>query len=98
MLRRVPLYRSIWKPIHWMGCERTPFMIVALSSAMLVLEGGLYCKIAGVIYFVISIGLIAFVNSYDPFYFQILWRYKSYQDYYPNNAIYPGKADRPKNH
>ena len=97
MLRRVPLYRSFWKPILWMGCERAPFMVIAGTSAVIILQGGLWIKIIGVIYFIFGVGIIAIVNTYDPFYFHILWRYKSQQDYYPNNAMYPGRQDKPKN-
>lgn len=96
-MRRVPLYRSLWKPIMYMGCERTPFMVVLFSSALLVMQGGLWVKISGVVYFFIMVGIMALVNSRDPFFFQILWRYKSYQDFYPSNALYPGKKDRPIN-
>jgi len=96
-MRRVPLYRSLWKPIMYMGCERVPFMVVLFSSALLVMQGGLWVKVGGVVYFFIMVGIMAIVNSRDPFSFKILWRYKSYQDFYPSNALYPGKKDRPIN-
>lgn len=96
-MRRVPMHRSIWKPIMFMGCERTPFMIVAISSALLVMNGGFWGKVLGVVYFLVAVGIIAFLNAKDPQYFQILFRYTSRQDFYPNNAPYPGKSDHPKN-
>jgi type IV secretory pathway TrbD component len=80
-----------------MGCERTPFILVALSSALLVLEGTPWAKVFGVVYFLVLVGIMAFVNSNDPFAFQIYMRYWTYQDFYPNNAIYPGKVNKPKN-
>ena len=80
-----------------MGCERGPFMVVMLSSGLLIMQGGLWVKIAGVIYFLIMIAIMAVINSKDPFFFQILWRYKSYQDFYPNIAMHPGRRDKPNN-
>lgn len=96
-MQKMPLYRGLWKPILFMGCERTPFMLVAITSACLVLEGGLWIKVFGIIYFIILIVVMAVINSKDPYYFQILWRYKSYQYFYLNNANYPGKPDNPNN-
>ena len=80
-----------------MGCERTPFLLVAISSGLLIMEGGMWVKIIGVVYFLIMVGIIALANANDPFFFQIIWRYRLYQDFYPSNAIYPGKPDYPNN-
>ena len=96
-MRRVPLRSAIWKPKLFMGCERVPFLIVVISSGLLIMEGGLWVKIAGVIYFLIMVGIMALVNAKEPFFFQILWRYRSYQDFYPNNAMYPGRPSKAKN-
>jgi len=96
-MRRVPMHRSLWKPILFMGCERTPFMIAAISSALLIMNGGMWAKILGLAYFVIAVALMAIINAKDSQYFQIMWRYVKYQNYYANNAIYPGKSDCPKN-
>lgn len=96
-MRRVPLHRSLWKPIMFMGCERIPFMMIAISSALLIMEGGLWVKVAGVIYFLIMVGIMAIVNAREPFFFKIIWRYRYYQDFYPNSAMYPSKPDNPKN-
>ena len=93
------MHRSIWKPIMFMGCERTPFMIVAISSGLLIMNGGFIGKIVGVVYFIVAISIIALLNRKDPQFFQILYRYTFLykQDFYANNALYPSKADRPKN-
>ena len=97
-MRRVPLYRSVWKPILYLGCERAPFLLIAISSALLIMEGSLWVKIGGIIYFAVMIGIFALINAKDPFIFKILWRYRLYQDFYPSHAMYPGKADDPKNY
>lgn len=81
----------------FMGCERTPFLLVAISSALLIMEGTLLIKIIGVVYFFIMVGIMAFCNAKDPFFFNILVRYRKYQDFYANNALYPGQPDKPNN-
>lgn len=96
-MRRIQIHPGVWKPVLFMGCEKLPFLIVAISSALLIMEGGLWVKIGGVMYFAVTVGAIALVNAREPFFFQIIWRYKSYQDFYPSNAMYPGKPDNPKN-
>ena len=65
-MRRVSLHRSLWKPIMFMGCERVPFMIIAISSALLIMEGGLWVKVGGVVYFLLMVGIMAMVNARDP--------------------------------
>ncbi len=80
-----------------MGCEKTPFLFVALISGLLIMEGGLWVKVIGIVFFVIMVGLMAIANARDPFFFQIIYRYLTYQDFYPNNALYPGTPDKPNN-
>ena len=96
-MRRVLLHRSLWKPILYLGCERAPFFLIAISSALLIMEGDLWVKIGGAVYFAVMIGIIALITAGDPFRFKILWRYRLYQDFYPSHAMYPGKPDNPKN-
>jgi type IV secretory pathway TrbD component len=96
-MRRILLHRSLWKPILYMGCERVPFLLIAISSALLIMEGNLWVKIGGFIYFGIMIGITALINNNDPFIFQIMWRYRLYQNFYPSHALYPGRPDNPKN-
>jgi len=89
-MERISLDRSLWKPVLFMGCERVPFLIVAVTSGLLIMEGSLWVKIAGVIYFVIMVAVIAFLNANEPSLFTILWRYLwQYQNFYPSNALYP---------
>ena len=94
---KIPLYRSIWKPILFMGCERGPFLMVALSSGLLIMEGSFWLKIIGIVYFVVMVAIMAYCNSKDPFFFQILYRYLKYQNFYLNNALHPGSPDKPEN-
>ena len=96
-MRKVPLYRAAWKPVLLLGCEKWPFIAVALTAGLLVMEGGFWIKIFGGLYFFIAVGFMAFINSKDPFAFTIGFRYWRYQDYYASHALYPGKPDRPNN-
>jgi type IV secretory pathway TrbD component len=80
-----------------MGCERTPFIIVMMSSLLLVVQGSFQVKIIGVIFFVVMTGIMAFLTRKDSYFFKILFRYLCYQDYYPSSAMWPGKKDCPKN-
>ncbi len=74
-----------------MGCERTPFIIITLSSLLLVIQGSFQVKIIGVIFFVVMTAIMAFLTNKDPFFFKILFRYLRYQNYYPSDAMWPGK-------
>ena len=96
-MRKVTLHRSLWKPILVMGCERTPFIIIMMSSLLLVVQGSFQVKIIGVVFFAVMTAIMAFLTSKDPFFFKILFRYLRYQDYYPSSAMWPGKSDYPKN-
>ena len=96
-MRRTPLYRAAWKPTMLVGCERVPFVLVAIVSGILVMEGGFWIKVIGAAFFVIGVGIMALINSKEPFAFAIGWRYLFYQDYYASHALYPGKPDRPNN-
>lgn len=96
-MRKVTLHRSLWKPILVMGCERPPFIIIMMSSLLLVVQGSFQVKIIGIIFFVVMVAIMAFLTSKDPYFFKILFRYLHYQDYYPSSAMWPGKIDCPKN-
>ena len=91
-MRYTPLHKAIWKPRLFMGCEPKPFLIVMLSSGLLIMEGSLWVKIAGAIYFIVMVAGMAIANAIDPFFFTILYRYLQYQDFYSNNALFPGKS------
>lgn len=96
-MRKVTLHRSLWKPILVMGCERAPFIVIMMSSLLLVVQGSFEVKIIGVVFFIMMTGIMAFLTNKDPFFFKILFRYLRYQDYYPATAMWPGKSDYPNN-
>lgn len=96
-MRRTPLHKAIWKPRLLMGCEPWPFLMILTTSLLLVIEGSLWLKVLGVCYFVIFVGLIALLNAKEPFFFQIINRYRANQDFYPNNALHPGRDTKFKN-
>lgn len=96
-MRKVTLHRSLWKPILVMGCERTPFIIIMMSSLLLVVQGSFDIKIIGVVFFVVMTAIMAYLTNKDPFFFKILFRYLRYQDYYPATSMWPGKTDSTAN-
>lgn len=96
-MRTITIHRSLWKPILLMGCERTPFIFIMMSSLLLIVEGGFIVKIVGVVYFAVLTGILAYLTNKDPFFFKVLIRYLSYQDFYPSTAMWPGKNLYAKN-
>jgi len=57
----------------------------------------MWFKLVGVVYFLVLVGIMALVNAKEPLFFQIIIRYRAYQDFYPNNALHPGQASQFKN-
>jgi len=96
-MRKVTLHRSLYKPILVMGCERAPFMIIMLSSLLLIVQGSFDIKILGIVFFILMTGIMAFLTAKDPYFFKILFRYLRYQDFYPSTAIWPSKSKHPNN-
>lgn len=95
MLKKTPIYQSLYKPILFVGCERLPFtVIVTLGGVILVNYHSLWVAILVFIFYVVSIMLIRRVNIEDPQFFLGLYRYIRYlDDYYPANEFYPGKTE-----
>jgi type IV secretory pathway TrbD component len=96
-MRQVKLHKSIIKPKLVMGCERGPFMVVFITSLLLLVEGSFSVKIAGAVFFFLSIGIIAFLNRKDPFFFKILFRFLREQEFYPASADFPSRPANPNN-
>lgn len=96
-MRKVTLHRSLYKPILVMGCERTPFIVIMMSSLLLIVQGSFEVKIIGVVFFAVMTGIMAFLTAKDPYFFKILFRYLRYQDFYLSDAIYPSKSFYPNN-
>lgn len=97
-MRMMKLHKSIVKPKLIAGCERAPFLLVLMSSLMLIVEGTFGVKIFGVILFMIGVGIIAFFNKSDPFFFKVLGRFLSHkQNFYSASASFPSRRKNPNN-
>lgn len=96
-MRQVKLHKSIVKPKLIVGCERAPFMVVFITSLLLLIEGTFTVKIVGAVIFFIGVGVIAFLNRKDPFFFKVLLRFLREQEYYPASAAFPGRPVNPNN-
>jgi type IV secretory pathway TrbD component len=99
MLKKTPIYQSLYNPVLFVGCERLPFTIVATIGGVILMNyHTLLAAAITIIFYVISIGLIRRVNMDDPQFFLGLYRYIWYfEDYYPANEFYPGKDYLGKN-
>lgn len=96
-MRQVKLHKSIVKPKLIVGCERIPFMLVFITSLLLLVEGKFTVKIIGGVFFFVGVGIIAFLNKKDPFFFKVLIRFLKEQEYYPSSASFPGRPVNPNN-
>lgn len=91
------IIKALWKPKLLMGCERTPWLIVTILSCTAAYVSHTWLTRG------LSIGMglglitaIAIINSKEPHFFAIWWRYiMHYQRYYPNVARKPGRNYRP---
>lgn len=97
MLHTNQIYRSLYKPVLFVGCERLPFtLVVAIGGGVIMAYQSLWITIMVFMFYIALIILIRRVNERDPQYFRCLYRYlRYYQDYYPANAFYPGLIDKP---
>lgn len=93
MLKKTPIYHSLYKPVLFVGCERLPFTIIAaLGGIVLVNYHTLLASVMVVLFYLVGIVLIRRVNAEDVQYFTCLYRYvRYYEDYYPANEFYPGR-------
>lgn len=100
MLSATPIYRSLYKPLLFVGCERLPFtFIVAIGGGIIMAYQTAYTIVAIFIFYTSCIILIRRVNNSDPQFFQCLYRYLVYfQDYYPVHGFYPGRVERPRSY
>lgn len=96
-MRQVKLHKSIVKPKLIVGCERTPFMVVFITSLLLLVEGTFTVKIVGGVFFFVGVGIIAFLNRKDPFFFKVLLNFMREQEYYSASANFPGRPVNPNN-
>lgn len=87
---------ALWRPKLYMGCEKTPWLIVAVLSSIATYVSQDW--ITRSLSIVIGLGLIAgiaVINSKEPYFFRMWWRYMRFQSYYPNVAGYPGRIYKP---
>jgi type IV secretory pathway TrbD component len=100
MLHTIPIHRSLYKPLLFVGCERLPFtLIVVIGGAVIMAYMSLFVTLSVLVFYLVSIILIRRVNESDPQYFRCLYRYlRYYQDYYPSSEFYPGVPDCPFYH
>lgn len=99
MIRKVPIHKSLYKPLLFVGCERLPFtLIVTVGGVIIMAYINLYSIIAVLVFYLISIILVRRVNENDCQFFKCIYRYiTEYQDFYASNAFYPGRMIKPKN-
>ncbi|MCX8514038.1 MAG: VirB3 family type IV secretion system protein [Burkholderiales bacterium] len=97
-LNKKIIHKSLYKPILFVGCERAPFtIIITICGVFMMLFPSFIMFIAVIIFYMLSLIGIRKINEADSQFFQCLYRYvRFYQDYYPANAFYPGRVDKPK--
>lgn len=100
MQRRIAIHRSLYQPVLFVGCERLPFTVVAtIGGVILMAYTNLYAVAFVLGFYLVSIMFIRKVNEIDTQFFKCLYRYvRDFNDYYPANAFYPGRACIPKSH
>lgn len=96
MQRKIPIHKSLYKPLLFVGCERLPFtLIIAIGGVIIMAYVSLYAVFAIFLFYVLSIILVRRVNEVDCQFFKCMYRYVTkYQDYYPANSFYPGRSDK----
>ncbi|MBP9742402.1 MAG: VirB3 family type IV secretion system protein [Burkholderiales bacterium] len=97
MPRKIVIYKSLYKPVLFMGCERLPFTLMVTVGGVLIMAYQTLLVFIGVLaFYLVGIILIRRVNEDDPQFFKCLMRYLHlYRDFYPANEFYPGEADVP---
>ena len=97
-MRRRQIRQALYKPHLIMGCEKLPLAIVAFISLITaVLAPTIITKIVGILFGFSLMMLIKFLNSKEPYIFEILYRYLKFQKFYLNIAKYPSKPMRIRN-
>lgn len=98
MPRKILIHKSLYKPLLFVGCERLPFtIIVAIGGIITMSYVSLYAVFAVFLFYLVSLIFIRRVNENDGQFFKCMYRYVAkYQDYYPANAFYPGRSDKPE--
>lgn len=94
------IHRSLYQNVLFVGCERLPFMLViTVGGVIIMLMPSMLVIITVVLFYMLAIGFIRYINKSDPQFFLCLYRYLSQsQEYYPVHEFYPGISDKPKSH
>jgi type IV secretory pathway TrbD component len=100
LVTKTTIHRALYRPALFVGCERLPFtLVVTLGGILIMAYQTLWITGVVLAFYLVSLVLIRRVNEHDPQFFRCLYRYvRYYKDYYPANAFYPGKADKPLSH
>lgn len=92
------IIKALYKPKLYMGCEKVPWLIVAGLSAIAAYVAQTWLTRGIAIFMGFGlIGIIAYINSKEPYFFAIWYRYLKYQKFYLNVAIHPGRNHKPSN-
>jgi type IV secretion system protein VirB3 len=81
--RKVDVHLSLTRPLLMMGCEREPLIISAVIAVTLVfMLGNLWFAIAGVAFWVISVGVLQRMAKSDYQLSTIYIRHSRYKTFY----------------
>ena len=88
MSRESPIYRSLYRPVLWMGVERMVAIIFILSLGCLIAMAAMYAKAWAETVMLIAAASIGFAllrrrNLKDGMYFRLLWHRRNFEDSYP---------------
>lgn len=87
--RRLPLHRSLVRPILFAGGERKLVMLNYTVIVVLLFGAGLNALTISSAIFLATVGHIVLVKfaSYDPQFSQVYSRYRRYQEWYPAQSL-----------
>ena len=80
------IHQSLYKRPRLLGLEYRTVVFIVMLAIYFVLYSPMPIKWIGVLFEVLIWVVIALVNRYDTFGFEILWQYLRQQDYYPAQA------------
>ena len=97
-MRRRQLLKSLWQPQLLMGCERMPWIIVAMCSGVIAMAASWWLiRVLGILFGIIVIFIRRSINKDEPLAFKIGIRYITHQKFYLNVARHPSRPYAVKN-
>jgi type IV secretory pathway TrbD component len=97
--RKIDVHRSLTRPLLVMGCEREPLIISALLAVTLVfMLGNLVLAIFGVLFWVISVGVLQRMAKSDHQLTSIYLRHCKYKTFYAAQASVDAIVPNVKKH